>query len=164
MFCIIFVARSCLIISSAYKFALLSLFPHSFASYHNRPSFHYLTFAVCKVFSRFHISYCQVHIFSLHFSIIETMRSYALTAVLISSSLVSSVLGSNIVIPRALQVRQGGDAFIPGTRQGSGTTCVDSFGPNSKLCADSGVCYDSSIGDSCCSEGCKSPSIFLIST
>ena len=90
------------------------------------------------------------------------MHSYALTAVLISSSLVSAVLGSNIVIPRALQVRQGGDAFIPGTRQGSGTTCVDSFGPNSKLCADSGVCYDSSIGDSCCSEGCKSPSIFLL--
>ena len=84
------------------------------------------------------------------------MRSYALTAVLISSSLVAAVFGSNIVVPRALQVRQGGDAFIPGTRHGSGTPRGDSFGPNSKLCANSGICYDSSIGDSCCSEGCKS--------
>ncbi|MCJ1264931.1 hypothetical protein MMC22_004806 [Lobaria immixta] len=92
------------------------------------------------------------------------MHSYTLATVLVAASIASTVCGSNIVIPRALQVRQGGDAFIPGTRQGTGSTCVESFGPNSKLCADSGVCYDSSIGDSCCSEGypCGAGSFCLI--
>ncbi|MCJ1464106.1 hypothetical protein MMC07_002719 [Pseudocyphellaria aurata] len=92
------------------------------------------------------------------------MHSYTLATVLVSASLASSVWGSNINIPRALQVRQGGDAFIPGTRQGTSDTCIGSFGPNSKLCANSGVCYDSSIGDSCCSEGypCGSGSFCLV--
>lgn len=81
------------------------------------------------------------------------MHSFTISAVLLSASLASGVLAS-ANIPRALlHVRQGGDAFIPGTRQGFGATCVDAFGPNSKLCADSGTCYDASIGDSCCSEG-----------
>ena len=81
------------------------------------------------------------------------MHSFTISAVLLSASLASGVLAS-ANIPRALlHVRQGGDAFIPGTRQGFGATCVDAFGPNSKLCANSGTCYDASIGDSCCSEG-----------
>lgn len=81
------------------------------------------------------------------------MHSFTFSAVLLSASLASGVLAS-ANIPRALlQVRQGGDAFIPGTRTGFGATCIDAFGPNSKLCANSGTCYDFSIGDSCCSEG-----------
>lgn len=83
----------------------------------------------------------------------SAMHSFTFSAVLLSASFASGVLAS-ANIPRALlQVRQGGDAFIPGTRQGFGATCVDAFGPYSKLCANSGTCYDASIGDSCCSEG-----------
>ena len=93
------------------------------------------------------------------------MHSFTFPTVLLSASLVSGVLAS-ANIPRALvQVRQvGGDAFIPGTRQGFGSTCVDAFGPNSKLCANSDTCYDASIGDSCCSEGypCGSGSYCLV--
>ncbi|MCJ1342319.1 hypothetical protein MMC31_000501 [Peltigera leucophlebia] len=92
------------------------------------------------------------------------MHSFTFSAVLLSASLASGVLAS-ANIPRALlHVRQGGDAFIPGTRQGFGATCVDAFGPNSKLCANSGTCYDASIGDSCCSEGypCGTGSFCLV--
>lgn len=92
------------------------------------------------------------------------MHSFTFSAVLLSASLASGVLAS-AKIPRALlQVRQGGDAFIPGTRTGFGATCVDAFGPNSKLCANSGTCYDASIGDSCCSEGypCGTGSFCLV--
>lgn len=144
-------------ISSGYnKSPLLSLSPLSLVS---PPSFRHLTFAVCKDSSRFHLSVAYI---SQSLYTIKNMHSYTLATVLISASLASTVCGSNIVIPRALQIRQGGDAFIPGTRQGTGSTCVESFGPNSKLCANSGVCYDSSIGDSCCSEGCKSPSVSIL--
>lgn len=85
------------------------------------------------------------------------MRTSAISALVLSASLASGVAATQRfahVLPRELMPRQS-QSFQPGTSSGQGSTCQEAFGGDSKLCADSDVCYDESIGDSCCSEGCK---------
>lgn len=85
------------------------------------------------------------------------MRTFTISTLVLSASLASGVVATQRfahVLPRELMPRQS-QSFQPGTSSGQGSTCKEAFGGDSKLCADSDVCYDASIGDSCCSEGCK---------